>query len=114
VYVFTFGDEGYQDEESNVIRSSGLPLANTGFTINLRFGKEAQDLMRQLDIAHVHHPFISGTLALRFFPKKGIPIVFTNHTRYDLYARAYLPRLAGTIGESVYGFPAVFTARSTW
>jgi hypothetical protein len=31
VFVFTFGDVDYQDDESNVIRSPGLPLTDTGF-----------------------------------------------------------------------------------
>lgn len=100
VYIFTFGDEDYQDEEKNVIRSQGLPLIDTGFTINLNFSKQAQRIMSQLDIAHVHHPFISGSIALRFFPPRNIPVVFTNHTRYDLYAHAYLPILPEVIGET--------------
>jgi 1,2-diacylglycerol 3-alpha-glucosyltransferase len=100
VYVFTFGDEDYNDEEANVIRSPGLPLIDTGFTFNLWFGKRARRLMSQLDIAHVHHPFLSGSLALRFFPPRGIPILFTNHTRYDLYTHAYLPVLPESVGET--------------
>jgi len=56
--------------------------------------------MSTLDIAHVHHPFLSGSFALRFFPPRGIPIVFTNHTRYDLYAHAYLPMLPESVGET--------------
>jgi glycosyltransferase involved in cell wall biosynthesis len=47
--------------------------------------------LRTLDVAHVHHPFVSGSLAVRFFRSRGIPVVFTNHTRYDLYSQAYLP-----------------------
>ena len=50
-----------------------------------------------MDIAHVHHPFASGRMALRYCQKRGIPIIFTNHTRYDLYAQAYLPHLPGTV-----------------
>ena len=100
VYVFTFGDEDYMDEEINVIRSHGLPIVDTGFSFNLNFSKQARKLMSTLDIVHVHHPFLSGSLALHFFRPRGIPIVFTNHTRYDLYAHAYLPMLPESVGET--------------
>lgn len=99
VYVFTFGDEDYQDAESNVVRSPGLPLIDTGYFLNVRYSKEAQKLLRGMDIVHVHHPFLSGRLALRYCKPRGIPIVFTNHTRYDLYAQAYLPGLPEDLGE---------------
>ena len=79
VYIFTFGDENYHDDEENIIRSHGLPLIDTGFSFNVRFGKKARRIMSTLDIAHVHHPFLSGSLALRFFRPRNIPIVFTNH-----------------------------------
>lgn len=100
VYVFTFGDEDYEDQEPNIIRSKGVPLVDTGFSFNLYFPKPARKIMSTLDIAHVHHPFLSGSLALRFFRPRGIPIVFTNHTRYDLYAHAYLPMLPESVGET--------------
>ena len=46
-----------------------------------------------IPLVHVHHPFLSGSLAKRYCLPWGIPIVFTNHTRYDLYIKAYLPIL---------------------
>lgn len=33
VFVFTFGDEDYEDDDPNVIKSLGFPLADTGFYI---------------------------------------------------------------------------------
>ncbi|MCI0521892.1 MAG: glycosyltransferase [Chloroflexi bacterium] len=100
VFVFTFGDENYPDDERNIVRSPGLPLLDTGFYINLRYSQKARQLLGTMDIVHVHHPFLSGSLALRYCRARGIPIVFTNHTRYDLYAQAYLPVLADVIGET--------------
>ncbi len=100
VYVFTFGDEEYADNEPNVIRSPGLPLLDTGYYISLSIGREARKLLRTMDIVHVHHPFLSGSLALRYCRPRAIPLVFTNHTRYDLYAQAYLPVLPDIIGET--------------
>jgi glycosyltransferase involved in cell wall biosynthesis len=91
VFVFTFGDEEYQDDEQNVVRSTGIPVSDTGFYLSFRYGSRARQLVKTMDVVHVHHPFLSGSLALRYCRPRGIPIVFTNHTRYDLYAQAYLP-----------------------
>lgn len=98
VYVFTFGDEDYQEDEPNVIRSPGLPISDTGMHFSLRYTREARRTLRTMDVAHVHHPFISGSIALRYCRVNRIPIIFTNHTRYDLYAKAYLPLLVDMIG----------------
>jgi glycosyltransferase involved in cell wall biosynthesis len=89
VYVFTFGDLDYQDGEKNVIRSRGVPLADSGFYLSMRYSRAAKKLLQSMDVVHVQHPFLSGRLALRYC--RDIPIVYTNHTRYDLYAQAYLP-----------------------
>lgn len=99
VFVFTFGDVGYQDDEPNIIRSPGVPVFETGFSFNLRHTRAARQIIRSMDIVHVHHPFVSGPLALSYCRPTGIPVVFTNHTRYDLYAQAYLPILPGVIGD---------------
>jgi 1,2-diacylglycerol 3-alpha-glucosyltransferase len=100
VYVFTFGYEDYQDDEPRVMRTTGLPVFATGFYISLRYNSQAVRLVRSMDVVHVHHPFISGTLALRYCRPRGIPIVFTNHTRYDLYAQVYAPMVPDAISET--------------
>jgi len=91
VFVFTFGDLDFQDTEPNIIRSPGVQLADTGFYLSMRYSREAKKLLQTMEVVHVHHPFLSGRLALHYCRPKNIPIVFTNHTRYDLYAQAYLP-----------------------
>lgn len=100
VFVFTFGDEDYEDDEPNIIRSPGLPLLDTGYYIGLRYSRQARMLLRTMDIVHIQHPFVSGSLALSFCAPRGIPIIFTNHTRYDLYAQAYLPGVPNVVGET--------------
>lgn len=100
VFVFTFGEIGY-DDEPRVIRTAGLPLVDTGFFLSLGYTPEARDLLQTMDIVHVHHPFISGQLALRYCKPAGIPILFTNHTRYDLYMQAYVPVLGDSLGMSL-------------
>lgn len=90
VYVFTFGDTEYPDDEPRVIRSPGLPLIDTGYYLSFRYSHNAKRLLQTMDVVHVHHPFLSGRLALKYCRPLKIPIVFTNHTRYDLYAQTYL------------------------
>jgi len=90
VYVFTFGDLDYSDDELHVIRSPGVPLMDTGYYLSLSYSRAAKHLLQRMDVVHVHHPFLSGRLALRYCRPLRIPIVFTNHTRYDLYAQTYL------------------------
>jgi len=101
VYVFTFSEPNHEDNEERIIRSPGLPLADTGFFLSLRYSREAKKLLKKMDIVHVHHPFLSGRLALHYCRPEGIPIVFTNHTRYDLYAQAYLPLLPEEISDGL-------------
>ena len=101
VYVFTFSEPNHVDVEPRVIRSPGLPLADTGFFLSLRYSREAKKLLQNMDVVHVHHPFLSGRLALHYCRPYHIPIVFTNHTRYDLYAQAYLPKLPEEVSESL-------------
>ena len=101
VFVFTFGDVDHPDEDPRVIRSPGLPLANTGFYVSLRYRTVAKKLLQSMDVVHVHHPFLSGRLALIYGTRKNIPVVFTNHTRYDLYAQARLPFMPMEISQSL-------------
>ncbi|OQY31163.1 MAG: hypothetical protein B6I38_06250 [Anaerolineaceae bacterium 4572_5.1] len=101
VYIFTFGNLDYQDDETNIIRSPGKALVDTGFFLSYRYSREAKKLLQTMDIVHVHHPLLSGLLALRYCRPHKIPILFTNHTRYDLYAQAYMPLLPEIISASM-------------
>ena len=109
VFVFTFGDLDYDDAETGVIRSPGLPWGQTGWRLAAGFSAQARNLAETLDIAHVHHPFESGRLAAPIARRCGIPLVFTNHTRYDLYSDAYarfVPQAAryGYLRRSLHDF----------
>ena len=101
VFVFTFGNVDHADDEPRVIRSPGLPLADTGFFLSLRYSRRAKQILQTMDLVHVHHPFLSGRLALRYCRPLRIPIVYTNHTRYDLYAQAYLPIMPDEMSQSI-------------
>jgi len=99
VYLFTFGDRDTIDHERKIVQTAGMPIIKTGVFLNLRYTRQARNLLHTMDIAHVHHPFISGTLAMRYCTPRNIPIVFTHHTRYDLHTQAYLPILSETITQ---------------
>ena len=101
VFVFTFGDQDYKDDEPRVVRSPGLPLVDTGYYLSFRYPLAAKKMLQTMDVVHIHHPFLSGRLALRYCEPLRIPTVFTNHTRYDLYAQAYLPILPEEISDGL-------------
>lgn len=101
VYVFTFGNLEYQDDEPRVIRNPGLALADTGYYLSLRYKTRHKKLLQTMDVVHVHHPFLSGRLALNYCRRVQIPIVFTNHTRYDLYTQARLPLIPEEVSHSL-------------
>lgn len=101
VFVFTFGDVAYKDGEPRIIRSPGLPLADTGFYLSMRYSRAAKKILQTMDVVHVHHPFLSGRLALRYCRPLQIPVAYTNHTRYDLYAQAYLPMMPDEVSHGL-------------
>lgn len=88
VTIFTLGERGSAGEEGQVIRSPALPLGDTGYYFSFRYSKAAQERLRQMEIIHYHHLFMSVEMAHRY---GQAPIVYTNHTRYDLYTGAYTP-----------------------
>jgi 1,2-diacylglycerol 3-alpha-glucosyltransferase len=100
VFIFTFGDDEVIDNEKNIIRTTGVPVVDTGFYLNLRYNSLARHLLCSMDITHVHHPFVSGSLAMRYCSPRNIPIVFTHHTRYDLMTQAYVPLLPESISDA--------------
>ena len=84
VYVFTLGQPDPDGEDTNVIRSPAIPFKD-GYYMSLRYSREAQKLMYQMDILHCHHLIMSVELAHRY---ANCPVIYTNHTRYDLYANS--------------------------
>jgi len=100
VFVFTLGNLDYEDKEPRIIRSPAIPLSDTGYYLNFSFSRTAQNKCKTMDVLHVHHPFITGRIAVRYGKRHGIPVVYTNHTRYDLYAHHYLPVLPDALTQT--------------
>ena len=88
VTIFTLGDESQNDEEARIYRSHGIRLGDYGYYVSMGYSREAQARLAQMDIVHSHHLMMSVEMAHRY---AHCPIVYTNHTRYDLYTGAYMP-----------------------
>jgi len=104
VFIFTFGEETEAEIEQGILRTPGLNIYTEGYYFNLMHSEHVRHLLQQMDVVNVHHPYISGTLALRYCRPKNIPIIFTGHTRYDVYANAYLPRPAAWSVQQVIAY----------
>jgi len=81
-------------KESGVIRFTSIfnPL-NKDYPIPLVPGLLALNKLKQRgkpDIVHAHHPFSVGYFAKKIADYYRIPLVFTYHTNYDIYAEKYL------------------------
>jgi glycosyltransferase involved in cell wall biosynthesis len=85
VTIFTLGEPDPNDEPG-VVRSPGFMLGDYGYYISMRYSSEAQALLQEMDIIHCHHLFMSVDMAHRYGRS---PIVYTNHTRYDLYTGSF-------------------------
>jgi glycosyltransferase involved in cell wall biosynthesis len=100
VYVFSFGDPSFDPRETNVVYSPGIALPN-GFFIGAGFSRQAQSLLKNMDVVHLNHPFLTGPYVARMLSGLNVPLVFTNHTRYDLYFDYYFPFLSDKFQKNV-------------
>lgn len=86
VIVFTLGEPDPQGDDENVVRSPAIPLGKTGYYFTFGYNRVAREKLQEMEIIHCHHLFMSVEMAHRY---GRCPIVYTNHTRYDLYTGAY-------------------------
>jgi 1,2-diacylglycerol 3-alpha-glucosyltransferase len=93
-----FPDAG--DEERAIVRLPSLPLpTSTGYRLCVPFvSRDARARIDRARIVHVHSPFVTGWLGAEIARGRGIPLVFTYHTRIDEYAHyaPLQPRVART------------------
>lgn len=98
--VFCFGRPEWDSAEEGVVVTPGLPVYGAYYA-GLRYTAAARELLAGMDVIHIQHPFLSGRLALLYTRGLNIPLVFTNHTRYDLYMRSYMPLISEKMGEAL-------------
>jgi 1,2-diacylglycerol 3-alpha-glucosyltransferase len=90
-----------EEKGVHVHHAPALPLFNSGYFLGMRYPVWMKQLLREMDIIHVHHPFISGRLALRIaLPEQ--PLIFTNQTRYDIYSH-YVQRVVPFVPTEAVG-----------
>ena len=86
-YVFTFG---YLNQNgTGVVRSPGFPYGLTQFRTNFFLDPRANKIANSLNIYHIHEPFGIGRLALKIARERHFPVIYTNHTRHDMYVDHY-------------------------
>src|SRR6266850_1950273 len=76
-----------------VFRYPSIPAPTyPGFSLPLPVSRRLRRLARSLDldVVHVHHPFLLGVTGRRLARGQRRPLVFTYHTRYEKYAH-YVP-----------------------
>lgn len=80
--------EGMPLLEEGVVRVPALQnFAGSDFSVPLPLSTNLSEIIEEFqpDIVHSHHPFLLGDSALRAASSTEIPIIFTYHTRYELY-----------------------------
>jgi glycosyltransferase involved in cell wall biosynthesis len=81
------------NNESRVFRFASIPsLTNPDFSLAVPFSLRLKPIIQdlQLDLIHVHSPFLLGRLGAKYARKEGIPLIFTYHTLYEEYVH-YVP-----------------------
>ena len=93
VYVFAPKFPNYKDKQIRIYRfpSITLPL-KVKYPIAIPYSFKISKIIKRikLDIIHTHHPFNLGVKGAYFARKYNIPLVFTNHTKYEDYSH-YAP-----------------------
>ncbi|GAC1429494.1 MAG: glycosyltransferase family 4 protein [Candidatus Velthaea sp.] len=80
------------DEGDAVVRIPSLPLPTpTAYRLCLPFVRNAdRERVADLEIVHTHSPFVTGWMGANYARRRGLPLVFTYHTRIEAYAH-YFP-----------------------
>jgi glycosyltransferase involved in cell wall biosynthesis len=92
-----------QDEESGLLRVPSGRVPGDPEDRRMHWGALAQTLDRlprgELDVVHVHTPFIAHYAGARFAKRANIPCVATYHTFFEEYLHHYVPVLPRRIGR---------------
>lgn len=91
-HVFTFGYTQHTDTLPAIWRTRGIPIGDSHFRGNVALSATARRMIPTLDLLHMHEAtmaagWITPNMAWRYQK----PLIFTNHTRHDLYVANYPP-----------------------
>lgn len=93
IFIFAPSYPNYHEPEDQVFRFFSVPSpADANFTLAVPVSLRISSAMKKLDLdlVHVHSPFIMGQLGMRCARRFDLPLVFTYHTMYDQYVH-YVP-----------------------
>lgn len=93
VYCFAPHMPGYAEAEGPVFRMPSLPLpTRTSYrlTLPLVSRRNLNGVIKRLSLVHVHSPFVTGWMGMRYARRYGMPLVYTYHTQLEAYAH-YVP-----------------------
>jgi 1,2-diacylglycerol 3-alpha-glucosyltransferase len=93
VLVVTPEVDEHDADETDVVRVPAVPRAFKGkYSLPLPVPGNVQACFRDFrpDVVHAHHPFFMGVSARRGCALWDVPLVYTHHTRYDVYLRTML------------------------
>ena len=85
--------KGHEEDTPGVMRVPALKhMGNSDYSMPIPLSRSIQDEIDAFgpDIVHSHHPFLLGHTALRVAATCGVPLVYTYHTRYDIYVRQFV------------------------
>jgi glycosyltransferase involved in cell wall biosynthesis len=110
VFVYAPAVPHYRDKNRRVFRFKSVRvIEKPEMRLAFPFVEHGhlRDLLRvRLDIVHAHTPFTMGLLAKHAAVRQRVPLVYTHHTHYPEYAKAYL--------REPLVFPYLAQALSTW
>ncbi len=93
VYCFAPSMPGYAEADGPVVRMPSLPLPTRTpyrLTLPLISRRNVTRVIKQLSLVHVHSPFVTGWMGMRYARRYGMPLVYTYHTQLEAYAH-YVP-----------------------
>jgi len=113
VWVFAFGDTKTAPPDPNVVLSPGMRVRGTaGFRLGTALTRKTHRLLATMDVVHIDDPFVSGRLALSVCRRHRVPVVFTNHSRVDLYPDYFLRALPkGSLDQALRSYMRRFCRR---
>jgi 1,2-diacylglycerol 3-alpha-glucosyltransferase len=79
-------------DDRAIARLPSLPLpTSTGYRLCIPYLSAAtRARVRAASVVHVHSPFVTGWMGLRYARRYGMPLVYTYHTQLEAYAH-YVP-----------------------
>ncbi|MEO6834477.1 MAG: glycosyltransferase [Candidatus Tumulicola sp.] len=93
VYCFAPRMPGYDEADGPVFRMPSLPLPTRTpyrLTLPLVSRRNVNNIIKRLSLVHVHSPFVTGWMGMRYARRYGIPLLYTYHTQLEAYAH-YVP-----------------------